>query len=74
MNDVKEQEWHRWDIGLTHFKDSNFATVADDVDLSNIAEFYIGFGYVAGDRKRRQPPISSPTLHYQTKNPAIPAF
>ncbi|MHC4659521.1 MAG: LamG domain-containing protein, partial [Planctomycetota bacterium] len=25
VNDVNEPEWHRWDIGLTHFKDSNFA-------------------------------------------------
>ncbi|MHC4659646.1 MAG: LamG domain-containing protein, partial [Planctomycetota bacterium] len=43
-NDVNEPEWHRWDIGLTHFKDSNFAAVANDVDLTNIAELLIGFG------------------------------
>ncbi|MHC4659000.1 MAG: LamG domain-containing protein, partial [Planctomycetota bacterium] len=44
VNDVNEPEWHRWDIGLPHFNDSNYATVANDVDLTNIAELYIGFG------------------------------
>ncbi|MHC4658294.1 MAG: LamG domain-containing protein [Planctomycetota bacterium] len=44
MNDVNEAEWHKWDIGLTHFKDSNYAAVANDVDLTNIAELLIGFG------------------------------
>jgi hypothetical protein len=43
-NDVNEPEWHRWDIGLPHFNDSNFAAVANDVDLTNIAELLIGFG------------------------------
>ncbi|MHC4482818.1 MAG: hypothetical protein ACYSW4_04650, partial [Planctomycetota bacterium] len=44
VNDVNESEWHRWDIGLTHFKDSNYAAVANDVNLSNMAELLIGFG------------------------------
>jgi hypothetical protein len=42
VNDVNESEWHRWDIGLTHFKDSNYAAVANDVNLSNMAELLIG--------------------------------
>jgi hypothetical protein len=44
MNDFRVEEWHRWDIGLPHFNDPCYASIVNDVDLSNIAELYIGFG------------------------------
>ncbi|MHC4658267.1 MAG: LamG domain-containing protein [Planctomycetota bacterium] len=44
MNDFKVEEWQKWDVVLSHFSDSNFASVVNDVNLANIAELYMGFG------------------------------
>jgi hypothetical protein len=44
MNDFRIEQWHKWDIGLPHFNDSNYASIVNDVDLANISELYIGFG------------------------------
>jgi hypothetical protein len=49
-NDINEEEWHRWDIGLPHFNDPCYAAVANDINLASVARFYIGFG------DRRNPP------------------
>jgi hypothetical protein len=37
-NDLKEPEWHKWNIKLSDFSNIN------DVNLSSIAKVYIGFG------------------------------
>jgi hypothetical protein len=44
MNDLKVQEWQRWDIALEDFSDPNYAAVPGDVNLASIARLYIGFG------------------------------
>ncbi|MHC4153657.1 MAG: LamG-like jellyroll fold domain-containing protein [Planctomycetota bacterium] len=44
MNDLKIEEWQRWDIALQDFNDPAYAAVAADVDLSAIESLYIGFG------------------------------
>jgi hypothetical protein len=44
MNDLKIEEWQRWDIALQDFNDPNYAAAPDDIDLGAIAELYIGFG------------------------------
>lgn len=44
MNDIKEEEWHRWDIGLSHFSDPCYASVVNDMNLQAVATIYIGFG------------------------------
>ncbi|MHC4474345.1 MAG: LamG-like jellyroll fold domain-containing protein [Planctomycetota bacterium] len=41
MNDVKEQQWHEWGIGLYLFADGG-------VSLENIAKIGIGFGEIQG--------------------------
>jgi len=73
MNDLKIEEWQRWDIALQHFSDPNYAAVPDDVDLGAIAGLYIGFGnrrdpVAAGsgvvylDDIRLYPPICAPSI------------
>jgi hypothetical protein len=44
MNDIKEEEWHQWDIGLSHLSDPCYSSVVNDVNLQAIATIYIGFG------------------------------
>jgi len=44
MNDLKIQQWQRWDIALQDFNDSDYAAVFNDVNLADIARLYIGFG------------------------------
>ncbi|MHC4192575.1 MAG: hypothetical protein ACYSX1_02300 [Planctomycetota bacterium] len=71
MNDIKEEQWHRWDIALLHFSDSYYASVPNDVNLQAIAKLYIGFGnrrnplpggdgIVYFDDIRLYPPICKP--------------
>jgi hypothetical protein len=38
MNDVNEEEWHEWNIGLQDFVDDN------NVNLANVSRITIGFG------------------------------
>jgi hypothetical protein len=44
MNDLKIEEWQRWDIALQDFSDANYAAVVNDVNLADVARLYIGFG------------------------------
>jgi len=44
MNDIKFEDWQQWDMPLTYFSDSNFAAVANDVNLAGVEKLIIGFG------------------------------
>jgi hypothetical protein len=44
MNDIKIADWQPWDMPLRYFSDSNFAAVANDVNLADIDTLAIGFG------------------------------
>jgi hypothetical protein len=44
MNDIKIAAWQRWDMPLAYFSDSNFAAVANDVNLADVNTLVIGFG------------------------------
>jgi hypothetical protein len=43
MNDLKVEEWQRWDVPLIWYTDSN-AAVANDVNFASISSVYLGFG------------------------------
>jgi hypothetical protein len=43
MNDLKVEEWQRWDVPFIWFTDSN-AAVSADIDFSSISSVYLGFG------------------------------
>jgi len=43
MNDLKVEEWQRWDVPFVWFTDSN-AAVSANVDFSAISSVYLGFG------------------------------
>jgi hypothetical protein len=43
MNDLKVEEWQRWDVPLVWFTDNN-AAVSADIDFSSISSVYLGFG------------------------------
>jgi hypothetical protein len=71
MNDIKIEDWQTWDVPLTYFSDSNFAAVANDVNLADVNVFSIGFGerygsqpggsgYVYFDDIRLYPPFCDP--------------
>jgi hypothetical protein len=49
MNDLRIQEWQRWDVALEDFGDANYAAAVNDVNLADVARLYIGFG------NRREP-------------------
>ncbi|MHC4060094.1 MAG: LamG domain-containing protein [Planctomycetota bacterium] len=44
IDDLNEPEWHRWFIGLPDFNDPCYAAVPNDVTLTDVNRFYIGFG------------------------------
>jgi hypothetical protein len=71
MNDIKIEAWQTWDIPLIYFSDSNFAAVANDVNLADVNMLAIGFGerkgsqpggsgYVWFDDIRLNPPLCDP--------------
>jgi hypothetical protein len=43
MNDLKVEEWQRWDVPFVWFTDSN-AAVSANIDFSSISSVYLGFG------------------------------
>lgn len=55
-NDVKEQEWHEWNIDL---EDEGFSS--QGVDLTNVARLYIGFG---GHRTGQSEPGGWGTVYF----------
>ncbi|MHC4645645.1 MAG: hypothetical protein ACYTBJ_09080 [Planctomycetota bacterium] len=58
LSGIQVEQWQRWDIPFTYFSDGNFAAVPNDVDLSSIANVYIGFG------NRRSPVAAGKGLVY----------
>ncbi|MDD5063222.1 MAG: hypothetical protein PHQ35_00480 [Phycisphaerae bacterium] len=53
MNDIRAEEWQEWDIDLQYFADQ-------DVNLSNVAKIYIGFG----DATNPAPATGSGTVYF----------
>jgi hypothetical protein len=48
INDIKIADWQQWNTPLPYFSDSNFAAVANDVDLADVNALFIGFGVRGG--------------------------
>ncbi|GAH72344.1 unnamed protein product, partial [marine sediment metagenome] len=44
MDDIRVEDWQRWDMPLTYFSDSNFVAVPNDVNLARMEKMFIGFG------------------------------